>query len=186
MFKFALGNLGSRPVRSTLSILGLTVAIAGMVGLFSIAGGIDQLVSSTFDMIPGLLVQQRGAPVPLFSTLPAAWRQELEEMDGVSVVNPEILVRANVINGKTIISPPRFLLGLDIPSRLRLKEGVYAECLDQGRFLEPDDAGTMRCVVARQIAEEFNKGIGDTLKVNGHDVEIVGTYYCGSMLLDVS
>jgi len=186
MFKFALGNLGSRPVRSALSILGLTVAIAGMVGLFSIAGGIDQLVSSTFDMIPGLLVQQRGAPVPLFSTLPAAWQQELEGMDGVSVVNPEILVRANVINGKTIISPPRFLLGLDIPSRLRLKQGVYAECLDQGRFLEPDDAGTMRCVVARQIAEEFNKGLGDTLKVNGHDVTIVGTYYCGSMLLDVS
>jgi putative ABC transport system permease protein len=186
MFKFALGNLGSRPVRSTLSILGLTVAIAGMVGLFSIAGGIDQLVSSTFDMVPGLLVQQRGAPVPLFSTLPAAWQQELEQMDGVSVVNPEILVRANVINGKTIISPPRFLLGLDIPSRLRLTEGVYAECLDQGRFLIPDDTGTMNCVVARQIAEEFNKGIGDTLKVNGYDVTIVGTYYCGSMLLDVS
>lgn len=186
MFKFALGNLASRPVRSTLSILGLTVAIAGMVGLFSIAGGIDQLVSSTFEMIPGLLVQQRGAPVPLFSTLPAAWQQELEQMDGVAVVNPEILVRANVIDGKTIISPPRFLLGLDIPSRLRLQQGVYADCLDSGRFLEPDDAGTMNCVVARQIAEEFGKQLGDTLKVNGYDVTIVGTYYCGSMLLDVS
>jgi len=186
MFKFALGNLSSRPVRSTLSILGLTVAIAGMVGLFSIAGGIDQLVASTFDMVPGLLVQQRGAPVPLFSTLPAQWQQELEQIEGVSVVNPEILIRANVINGKTIISPPRFLLGLDIPSRLRLTQGVYAECLDQGRFLEAGDAGTMNCVVARQIAEEFEKGIGDSLKVNGHDVTIVGTYYCGSMLLDVS
>lgn len=186
MFKFALGNLGSRPVRSTLSILGLTVAIAGMVGLFSIAGGIDQLVSSTFDMIPGLLVQQRGAPVPLFSTLPADWQQELEQIEGVSVVNPEILVRANVIDGKTIISPPRFLLGLDIPTRLRLTQGVYDESLDQGRFLEERDAGTMNCVVARQIAEEFGKGLGDTLKVNGHDVTIVGTYYCGSMLLDVS
>lgn len=186
MFKFALGNLGSRPVRSTLSILGLTVAIAGMVGLFSIAGGIDQLVASTFDMIPGLLVQQRGAPVPLFSTLPADWQQELEQMDGVSVVNPEILVRANVIDGKTIISPPRFLLGLDIPTRLRLTQGVYDESLDRGRFLEAADAGTMNCVVARQIAEEFNKDLGDTLTVNGHDVTIVGTYYCGSMLLDVS
>jgi putative ABC transport system permease protein len=137
-------------------------------------------------MVPGLLVQQRGAPVPLFSTLPAAWQQELEGMDGVSVVNPEILVRANVIDGKTIISPPRFLLGLDIPTRLRLTQGVYAECLDQGRFLVPDDEGTMNCVVARQIAEEFQKGLGDTLKVNGYDVTIVGTYYCGTMLLDVS
>jgi len=186
MFKFALGNLGSRPVRSALSILGLTVAIAGMVGLFSIAGGIDQLVSSTFDMIPGLLVQQQGAPVPLFSTLPAAWQEELEQMDGVSVVNPQILVRANVIEGKSIISPPRFLLGFDIPSRLRLEQGIYVEHLESGRFLQPDDAGTMNCVVSRQIAEEFGKKLGDTLAVNGHSVTIVGTYFCNSMLLDVS
>ena len=186
MFKFAIGNLLSRPIRSALSMLGLTVAIAGMVGLFSIAGGVDQLVSSTFELIPGLLVQQRGAPVPLFSTLPAGWETELEELEGVTVVNPQVLVRANVINGKTIISPPRFILGLDIPSRLRLEHGVYNECLESGRFLEPGDAGTMNCVVARQIAEEFGKGLGDSLKVNGHDVTIVGTYYCGSMLLDVS
>lgn len=186
MFKFALGNLSSRPVRSALSILGLTVAIAGMVGLFSIAGGIDQLVVSTFDMIPGLLVQQKGAPVPLFSTLPAEWQSELEQMEGVSVVNPQILVRANVIEGKSIISPPRFLLGLDIPSRLRLAHSVYAEHLDTGRFLQVDDAGTMNCVVSRQILEEFHKQLGDTLVVNGHDVTIVGTYFCNSMLLDVS
>lgn len=186
MFKFAIGNLLSRPIRSALSMLGLTVAIAGMVGLFSIAGGIDQLVSSTFEMIPGLLVQQRGAPVPLFSTLPAGWENELEEIEGVTVVNPQVLVRANVIDGKTIISPPRFILGVDIPSRLRLQQGVFTDCLAGGRFLEADDAGSMNCVVARQIAEEFGKDVGDTLRVNGHDVTIVGTYYCGSMLLDVN
>jgi putative ABC transport system permease protein len=186
MFRFALGNLLSRPVRSALSILGLTVAIAGMVGLFSIRGGIDNLVAITFEQIPGLLVQQRGAPVPLFSTLPAAWQAEIEELEGVSVVNPEILARVNVINGKNIISPPRFLLGVDIQSRLRLKRGVYDEHLEQGRFLEPGDEGTFNCVVARQIAEEFGKTVGDTLRVNGHDMTIVGTYYCGTMLLDVS
>lgn len=186
MFRFALGNLASRPVRSALSTLGLMVAIAGMVGLFSIAGGIDALVSSTFEMIPGLLVQQRGAPVPLFSTLPAAWREELEQIEGVTVVNPEVLVRANVIDGRTIISPPRFLLGTDIASRLRLRHGIYNECLEAGRFLLPEDAGTMNCVVSRQIGEEFGKGLGDSLTVNGYEVTIVGIYYCGSMLLDVS
>jgi putative ABC transport system permease protein len=44
----------------------------------------------------------------------------------------------------------------------------------------------MNCVVSRPIAEEFDKQLGDTLKVNGYDVTIVGTYYCGTMLLDVS
>jgi putative ABC transport system permease protein len=186
MFRFACGNLLSRPVRSTLSILGLTVAIAGMVGLFSIAGGIDQLVVSTFKLIPGLLVQQRGAPVPLFSTLPSDWRSELEQVEGVAVVNPEIMARVNVIEGKTIVSPPRFFLGTDIHSRLRLQHGVYNEHLVAGRFLQPDDVGTRNCVVSREIADEFQKDVGDTLRVNGHDLTIVGLYHCGSMLIDVS
>lgn len=186
MLRFAIGNLLSRPGRSSLSTLGLAVAIGGMVGLFSIAGGIDHLVASTFELIPGLLVQQRGAPVPLFSTLPADWQQEIEDIEGVSVVNAEVLVRANVIEGKTIISPPRFVLGVDIENRLRLKNGVYAECMEEGRFLRPEDAGTTNCVVSRQIAEEFGRSVGDVLRVNGYDVTIVGTYYSGSMLIDVS
>jgi putative ABC transport system permease protein len=186
MFGFAFGNLRSRPLRSALSILGLTVAIAGMVGLFSIAGGVDELVASTFKLIPGVLVQQRGAPVPLFSTLPSEWEQEIEEIPGVAVVNSEVLTRVNVIEDKPIISPPRFFLGVDIASRLRLKQGVYAACMEEGRFLEAGDVGTRNAVVSRQIAEEFDKQVGDTLRVNGNDVEIVGLYYSGSMLLDVS
>lgn len=186
MFGFALGNLRSRPLRSALSILGLTVAIAGMVGLFSIAGGVDELVASTFKLIPGILVQQRGAPIPLFSTLPAEWEREIEQVPGVAVVNPEVLTRVNVIEDKPIISPPRFFLGVDIESRLRLKQGVYNACMVEGRFLEPGDVGTRHAVVSRQIAEEFDRGVGDTLIVNGHEVEIIGLYYSGSILLDVS
>ncbi|MEW4527731.1 MAG: ABC transporter permease [Maioricimonas sp. JB045] len=186
MFTFAIGNLLSRPVRSALSILGLTVAIGGMVGLFSIAGGIDNLVRSTFELIPGLLIQQRGAPVPIFSVLPASWQDELQQIDGVSVVNPEVITRVNVIDDKTIISPPRFLLGFDIESRLKLRRGVYSEKLEQGRFLEQADQGTFNIVVSRQIAEEFEKGVNDTLRVNGYDMRIVGIYHSGSLLLDVN
>ena len=88
MWQFAVQNILSRPVRTILSVLSLTVAIAGMVGLYSIAGGIDTVVTATFRLIPGLLVQQRGAPVPIFSSLPADWEEEMEAMPGVAVVNP--------------------------------------------------------------------------------------------------
>ncbi|MFG0331987.1 MAG: ABC transporter permease [Maioricimonas sp. JB049] len=186
MFRFAIGNLFSRPVRSALSVLGLTVAIGGMVGLFSIAGGINNLVRSTFELIPGLLVQQRGAPVPIFSVLPASWQSELEQFDGVSVVNPEVLARVNVIDGKTIISPPRFLLGFDIESRLQLRRGVYCEQMEKGRFLELADRDTFNIVVSRQIADEFEKSVNDTLQINGYDMRIVGIYHSGSLLLDVN
>jgi putative ABC transport system permease protein len=186
MFSFSLSNLLSRPLRSALSTLGLTVAIAGMVGLYSIAEGLDQAVQQAFQQIPGLLVQQRGAPVPIFSTLPAAWEAELREVPGVGVVNAEILSRINLLEGKPVISPPRFLLGLDIPSRLQLQRDVYRENVVEGRFLSLADLGTLNCVVSRSIAEERRKGVGDVLNISGSDCPIVGIYDSGSMMIDVS
>lgn len=186
MLKFALGNLLSRPLRTALSILGLAVAIGGMVGLFSIAGGIDKVVSQTFDQIPGLLVQQQGAPIPLFSTLPAEWREEIEQIPGVGVVDPEVFCRVNQLDEMLIINPPRFAVGADIVARQNLKKSIYRENLVEGRFLELSDIGRNHCVVSREIAESISKGVGDGVAINGVNYSIVGIYETGSMMLDVN
>jgi len=186
MLKFAFRNLLSRPVRSLLSLLGLTVAIMAMVGLFSVAEGLDEMVARTFSRISGLVAMQPGAPIPLFSRIPAAWEDEIAEVEGVSVVNAEVWQRVNIIDDKTIFSPPRFLFGTDIGSRLRLKHAIYREEIQQGRFLSMEDRGTWNAVVSRQIAEEFHKGVGETLLVNGYELKIIGIYHCGSLLLDVA
>ncbi len=186
MIRFAWRNLVNRPVRTVLSVLGLSVAIAGMVGLFAISGGIDHLVTRTFEKIPGLLVQQQGAPIPLFSTLPAAWEDEIAAIPGVAVVNPEVMVRVNLIEQKRIISPPRFLVGHDIPSRLRLKHGIFNEHIVEGRYLTLEDRGTLHCVISRQIAEAHDRKVGSLLLINGTEMQIVGIYDCKSQLLDVS
>ncbi len=186
MWKFAVRNLLSRPARSALSLLGLTVAIAGMVGLFSVAKGLDATVEQTFGQIPGLLVMQTGAPIPLFSRLPLSWGDEIQQMDGVGVVTPEVLLRVNVINGKNVISPPRFFLGIDIASRLKLKKGIYLDAMKEGRFLSSDDLGKKHVVISRAIAEQFEKKLGDILRINGADMTIVGIYHFGSLFLDVA
>ena len=186
MFKFALRNLLSRPIRSVLSLLGLTVAIAGMVGLFSVAEGLQHLLSDTFGRIPGLVAVQPGAPIPLFSRLPAAWKDEVEKVDGVDVVTAEVWQRVNVINGDVVLTPPRFLFGADIPSRLKLKRAVYQSEMKSGRFLQLDDKGTFNTVISQQIADQFGVKVGESLKVNGHNLDIVGIYHCGSLLLDVA
>jgi putative ABC transport system permease protein len=186
MLRFAIRNLLSRPVRSLLSLLGLTVAIVGMVGLFSVAEGIDATVDETFGQIPGILVMQKGAPIPLFSRIPKAWTDEIKKLPGVNVVSAEIWVRVNVINGKNIVSPPRFLFGADIAAHQKLKHSVYGKAIVEGRYLNESDSGLSRTVISRQIAEEFEVGVGDTIKANGADFEIVGIYYCGSLLLDMA
>jgi putative ABC transport system permease protein len=186
MLKFAIRNLISRPMRSLLSLLGLTVAIVGMVGLFSVAEGLDQMVSETFEIIPGLIAMQPGAPIPLFSRIPSDWGDEIAEVPGVSVVNAEIWQRVNLIDEKMIVSPPRFLFGTEIESRLRLKHDPYQGHMIAGRFLTLQDRGTLNTVISKQIAEEFNTGLGETLQVNGYDLTIVGIYHCGTLLLDVA
>lgn len=186
MWKFALRNLLSRPARSALSLLGLTVAIAGMVGLFSVARGLEQTFDKSFKSIPGLIVMQAGAPIPLFSRLPKDWKADLERVPGVHVVAPEVWMRANIIEDKPVMAPPRFLFGVDIPSRRKLRKGVYTESMIEGRFLETDDVGQRKVVISRQIAEEHLKKVGDMMTVNGIEFEIVGLYHVGSLLLDVA
>lgn len=186
MLRFAVRNLLSRRARSLLSLAGLTVAIAGMVGLFSIAVGIDAMVTDTFDRIPGMIVMQKGAPIPLFSRVPRVWAKEIEELPGVNAVSAEIWVRANVINGKEIVSPPRFFFGADIRVHEKMIHSLYKEAVYEGRYLNSADLGTGNTCVSRQIAEEFDLKIGDTLTVNGEDLTVVGFYHCGSLLLDVA
>ena len=184
VFRFALANLRSRPARTLLATVGLSVAIAGMVGLFSIAGGIEKVVGETFNKIPGLAVLQRGSPMPLFSVLPADWESEIATVEGVAVVNAEVWGRANIINGRKIVSPPRLLLGTDLSSRVQLTVEPLRTGLVEGRFLEPGDRG--RCYIAQPIAEQFDAGPGDTLKINGQELEVVGIYSTGSPFIDVT
>src|SRR5262245_19165759 len=176
MFRFALMNLWSRPVRTLLALCGLTVAIAGMVGLFSVAEGIEDSVSATFSKMPGLTVMQPGAPIPLFSRLPAAWGDEIRAVPGVHVVHPEVWVRAHVIEGKPTVSPPRFLFGSDLPESEKLAYSVYRSGLKEGRTLNRGDRGTFNVMVSRAIADEFQKKVGDPLRVDGRECEIVGIY----------
>lgn len=186
MGSFAVRNLLSRPARSALSLLGLTVAIAGMVGLFAVAEGLQDTFDRTFRRIPGLIVMQAGSPIPLFSRLPADWSRDLEQVSGVRVVAPEIWLRANVIEGEPVLAPPRLLFGIDISSRLNLRHGVYTDAIIAGRFLSPEDRGQPRVLISKQIAEQHHKQVGDSISINGADFTVVGIYHCGSLMLDVT
>ena len=186
MLAFAVRNLLSRPLRTSLSTLGLAVAIAGMVGLFSIAGGLDSVVRRTFDQIPGLLVQQQGAPLPLFSTLPAKWEQKIEQIPGVRTVEAQVFCRVNQLDGKVVLNPPRLAVGIDLAAHLNLDQSVYRDNLVEGRFFQLSDAQTTNCLISREIADGMGKSIDDHFELNGVEFHIVGVYSTGSLLLDVN
>lgn len=186
MFSFAVRNLFSRPIRTVLALLGLSVAIMGMVGLFSVAAGLQATVDQTFGSVPGLLAMQPGAPFPLFSRLPASWGDEIAELPGVKTVCRELWSRVQLVDGKVTFNPPRFLFGIDLENVNRLGKSVYRQDIVEGRFLTAEDHDALTCVISGEIARSYRKKLGDILRVDGVDLKIIGIYETGSMLLDVA
>lgn len=56
LWKFAWRNLITRPTRTFLAVLGLTIPVLAILGLFSLSNGIRNLMGHTLDQINGLMV----------------------------------------------------------------------------------------------------------------------------------
>ena len=56
MVSFAWRNLLTRPLRTALALVGLSVPILGVMGLFSLSGGLRNLIGDTLNKIQGVMV----------------------------------------------------------------------------------------------------------------------------------
>lgn len=215
MWTFAWRNLLTRPLRTTLALIGLSIPILGVLGLFSVSGGMRNLVGDTLSQIQGLMVLRENAPTPVFSDLPADLAQALRQVPGVRVVAPEILKIAPPVEGRSLIArsvldmatktkEQRFqsifdqevVQGQDIAAHQNLKSAVFPSKLlppekGGGRFLNLTDRGQPHIVISRKIAEAYPdakghaKKVGDALRIGDRPYTIVGIYDTGSMFLDV-
>lgn len=181
MWTFAWRNLLTRPLRTALALVGLSVPILGVLGLFSVTGGLRTLVDDTLSQIQGVIVMRENALSPVFSDLPASMRTTLEAVPGVRVAAPEILKTAPEIEGRStllnttvgLLNPTRtqqqrmqsildqpLVEGQDVPSHANLRSAVFPSKLlppDQGggRFLNDSDRGQPHIVISRKLARDF-------------------------------
>ena len=70
MGRFAWRNLLTRPVRTALALTGLSIPILGVMGLFSISGGLRNMVGDTLNQVQGVMVIRENMQSPVLSDLP--------------------------------------------------------------------------------------------------------------------
>jgi putative ABC transport system permease protein len=179
MLRLALRNLLVRKARTGLSLIGLTVAILGIIALISVSRGVQALLRDTLSHIPGLIVLQRDVPSLGFSTVSLGLGADLERLDGVAWAAPQVWYPAFEVEGQNLIlkgDPFNMyaVLGGDVRRAAPIDE------LD-GRWLDPAKA---EVVIPRLAAERFHKKIGDRLHLVGRDVEVVGVFRSGSFVFD--
>jgi putative ABC transport system permease protein len=204
---FAWRNLLTRPMRTILALIGLSIPILGVLGLFCLSNGLRDMVGDTLSRIEGLMILRENAPSPVFSHLPLSMADEIRRIPGVRAVAPEVWGVAPTVEGRgmlikglmaakniySIFEQP-VIAGQDIVAHQNLHSAVFPRALKErgeGRFLVPEDKGQPNIVISRKIAAQHldakgrPKAVGDTLHIADKAYKIVGIYETGSMILDV-
>lgn len=197
MLKLAFTNLAAKKARTLLALLGLMIAILGVIGLISISGGIETLFHETLTMVEGITVLNKEMPSPVMSRIPEQDGETIErEVPGVEVAIPTIMFPAFKIEDKNTYLQGRIfdmyaIIGTDPAKRKRLKDGgVFNRHLLRGRPLEAraGDAERAEVMISKDAAAFFGKDVGQKLRVwrgfEPIELEVVGIFHTGSIILD--
>jgi putative ABC transport system permease protein len=180
MGRFAWRNLLTRPLRTALALVGLSIPILGVLGLFCVSGGLRNLVGDTLSQIEGVMVLRENALSPVFSDLPTDLGARIAAIPGVRVVAAEVMRVAPEVEGRTMlrnvtsgligagskeqrmqsIFDQPIIQGQDIAAHAKLRSAVFPAKLlpaDEGggRFLDERDRGSSNIVISRKLARDF-------------------------------
>jgi len=216
MWTFAWQNLVTRPTRTTLAVLGLTIPVLAFLGLFSVSRGIRHLMGDTISGLQNLMVLRENAPVPVLSDLPPETGEQLRKVPGVRVAAAEVWKVSPPIDGRGgglgaaigMLTKPKeegfrslfniiAVEGIDIAEHAKLTRASFAKAIlpksrGGGRFLDEGDVGKPNVAISTKIAREYPnadgtpKKVGQTLRLGNRDFQIVGLFETGSMVLDAT
>jgi len=170
---FVLRNLLRRLVRTALTVVGVSVAIAAVVALLSITGGFERSSADVYESHGvDLVVVRAGVSERLTSTLDQNLAERLKDLDGVRSVTMGLWEDAS-------------FAGLDQPRRLNgwPPESFAFEALSilpGGRSLAPDDSHVV--LLGKTLAGELDKKVGDEVEMESSKFKVVGIYQSGSMV----
>ena len=178
-FKLATGNLKRRKLRSSLTIIGIFIAVATIFVLISLSLGLDaaikeqfkQLGSDKFFVMPK---GQAGAPGSGGGAVQLTTKDVdiIKKVNGVKEVTYDIVGNAKLEFNNDI----RYFMvaGFPLDTTDLLIESVGYK-IDEGRFLKKGDSG--KIMIGSKYKENFFKKpvrVGDKITLNGQDFKVVG------------
>jgi putative ABC transport system permease protein len=164
-------NLLARPVRTSLTTLGIAVAVAGFVALTGLTQGVQHSYAGGFEESGGdFVVSQRNSFSVDSSVVPETLAPALAAVDGVEAVSGVLMSMVTADDTANVVVagwPPESFLwqGLDH------LEGRLPTATDQWPV-----------VLGRSIADGLNKRVGDTITLQDQPYQVVGIASFSSVL----
>ncbi len=167
-------DLGRRKLRTTLTILGITIGIWALVVFGSMANKINALVDGGSTYFADKVSLSADAGMGGFSA--AAMALSTSDLvavgDGVAVVIPEVMLLMDEEMSAVSMSVPPMIQG-SVAGADQGRE-TFELRYAQGRALTAADEGRRVTVLGSDIARKFDAGVGDTIVLRGAEFEVVG------------
>jgi len=165
-FKVVRRNLGRRPLRTTLTTLGVGLSVMLMVGVESFSAGMDAALESG-DKARTLVVYRKNRFCPQTSFLPERYTDEIASVPGVRSVLP---VKVFLNNCRTNLDMITFH-GTPVEALVETRDlDLIAGDLETFRN-EPDAA-----LVGREFARRRGVGVGDKFRFGDIVVKVAGVF----------
>jgi putative ABC transport system permease protein len=165
--KIAWKNLTRRPLRSSLTVMGLAIAVAAAVVLVGIAQGFERSFLNLYSQRGGdLVVQHAGGVMQLSSSIDQKLGPRIQSLPGVR----------QVIGGLAdLVALEQFDLfavivnGWDPDSRMLTDVTIVS-----GRRLYWGDRG--RVMIGKLLADNTGRHVGDKIEIYAEQFEIIGIF----------
>jgi len=175
MLDFAFRNIKRRKIRTFLTVLGITIGIAAIVGLGSISEGMHVMVQNEMKIIAGKIIVMKGEGEGISGLMAGFMDSELEDEDieiirnapGVEKVAPMVFYMENIV---PLRRSEWFVIGVD-PDDLELFKGENIR-MENGRELEEGD--TEVGIIGKDFSDKYDLGVGDYFDVKDVSFQIVG------------
>jgi putative ABC transport system permease protein len=176
---FVIKNIVRRRVRSSLTIIGVAVAVGAVVALVGIASGFVQSFLEIYQKKKvDLIVQQAGEKQKLLSALPESLGDRIAALPGVKLIYAGLIDHIQMDE----LEPVGLLIqGIQLKSPFFDENGGWK--ITSGRKLQEGD--TNQVVIGKNLAVTLNKKPGDTITVlEDQHFKVVGIYEAGSIYED--
>lgn len=179
---FIFKNLTQRPIRTALTVLGLSVAVGSMIALLGISKNFRASQAATFEeRRVDLVVLRGGDAIQLTSEVPewviqevSKW-PEVEAIDAALVDMTEMQIR-EPRNADDVPPSKPVVLQAWLPINFGFDDMEVLE----GRKLTVADEGKYYAMLGNEFAKSVNKKVGDTVTILQKKFEVVGVFKTSS------
>jgi putative ABC transport system permease protein len=166
-----LRNLGRRKVRTTLTILGITIGIWSLVVFGSMANKINALVAGGSTYYQGKVVVATKGTMGFGGPLAISTAGDVARLPGVDLVIAGVTMPLDDSASGSMGLPPMIT-----SARLGANAGRDGLVLHYatGRAITAEDAASNVTVLGADLARQFKKAVGDTIELRGETFTVVG------------